>query len=59
MFASAARLLPYLGLAVAVFILARFMDGDSVGSSIVQASIATLVSAAVWEFIVYVRRDHV
>jgi hypothetical protein len=59
MFASAARLLPYLGLAVGVFIVARFMDGDSVGSSIVQASIATLVSAAVWEFIVYVRRDHV
>jgi hypothetical protein len=57
MAASAARLLlPYLALAVAVFILARFVDGDSLGSSIVQASISTLVTAAVWEFIVYVRR---
>jgi hypothetical protein len=56
MAASAARLLPYLALAVSVFIVVRFMDGDSLGSSIVQAIISTLVSAAVWEFIVYVRR---
>jgi hypothetical protein len=53
---SASAVLPYLGLAIAVFILARFIDGDSVGSSIVQAGIATVVSAAVWEFIVYMRK---
>ena len=56
MSASAARLLPYLALAIGVFIVVHFVDGDPVGSSIVQASIATLVSAAVWELIVHMRR---
>jgi hypothetical protein len=43
-------------LTVGVFVVARFIDGDSLGSSIVQATIATLVSATVWEFVVHVRK---
>jgi hypothetical protein len=58
--ASAALLLPYVALAVFVFILSYFVDGDSIGASVVQATVAAVLSAAVWEFIVYVRnRDEV
>jgi hypothetical protein len=53
---SAGAVLPYLGAAIGIFAAARFADGDSVGSSIVQAGIGTLLAAAIWEFIVYVRR---
>ncbi len=56
MAASAARLLlPYLAGAIGLFIAIR-LDGASLGSSIVQAIIFTLVCEAIWQFIVYVRK---
>jgi hypothetical protein len=53
---SAVRLLlPYLAGAVGIFAACR-LDGYSLESSILQAIISSLVVAAIWELIVYVRK---